>query len=278
LLVQVLYNRGFTDPPEVDSFFQQPGSGHDPFLLKGMPAAAERLTHAILHREPIAVYGDYDADGVTSTALMMQLLTALGAAARPYIPNRLEEGHGHNNDALTDMARQGYKVVLTVDCGIRSGAEVEYGNSLGLAMIITDHHHVGEEIPPALAAINPKQVDCPYPFKELAGVGLAFKLSQALIRTPALSQRVRQAQLQKDRYVDLVALGTVADLAPLHGENRWLVMQGLSALNRELRPGLAALMTQAGAAPGSPITAGTIGFTIGPRLNAAGRLDRATAP
>jgi single-stranded-DNA-specific exonuclease len=277
LVVQVLYNRGFTAPPEVDSFFNQPSGGHDPFLMKGMPEAAERLTHAILHHESIAVYGDYDADGVTSTALMMQLFNALGAEARPYIPNRFDEGYGLNNDALTDLAGQGIKVVLTVDCGIRSVTEVAHGNRLGLDMIITDHHHVGEEIPPALAAINPKQADCRYPFKELAGVGLAFKLSQALIRTPALSQRVQQAQLQKDRFLDLVALGTVADLAPLYGENRVLVMQGLSALNRGLRPGLAALMTQAGAAPDRAITAGTIGFTIGPRLNAAGRLESAMA-
>ena len=227
----------------------------------------------------IAVYGDYDADGVTATALMMQLLNALGANAQPYIPNRFEEGYGLNNEALAELAAQDVKVVLTVDCGIRSVNEVAYGNSLGLDIIITDHHHVGEEIPPALAAINPKQLDCSYPFKELAGVGLAFKLAQALIRTDSLNGHLKQARdrLHPDRYLDLVALGTVADLAPLYGENRKLVDKGLKALNRSLRPGLQALVNQVGMRAGSAVTAGTIGFTIGPRLNAAGRLDSALA-
>ncbi len=277
LIVQILYNRGITAPADIDQFLNHHWPADDPFALKGVPAAVARLVPAILRGEPIAVYGDYDADGVTATTLMMQLFTALGANARAYIPNRFDEGYGLNNEALAELANQGVKVVLTVDCGIRSVAEVEYGNNLGLDLIITDHHHVGEHIPPALAVINPKQKDCPYPFKELAGVGLAFKLAQALVRTPALRSRVKQANLQADLFLDLVALGTVADLAPLVGENRKLVQQGLAALNRSLRPGLAALMEHAGFAANRAITAGTIGFTIGPRLNAAGRLDSALA-
>lgn len=277
LIVQILFNRGITAPDEIDSFLNHHWPHDDPFTLKGIPQAVDRLTRALLNGERIAVYGDYDADGVTATALMMQLLSALGGQVEPYIPNRFDEGYGLNNEALAELAERGVAVVLTVDCGIRSVAEVEYGNSLGLDIIITDHHHVGKEVPPALAVINPKQNDCPYPFKELAGVGLAFKLAQALVRTKALYPRMRQANFQADEYLDLVALGTVADLAPLYGENRKLVRQGLEALNRSLRPGLTALMAQNSINSSRTITAGTIGFTIGPRLNAAGRLDSALA-
>jgi single-stranded-DNA-specific exonuclease len=182
LIVQILYNRGFTDADEVRNFLTHGFVEDDPLMLKGMPEAIERLSRAIVEQAPIAVYGDYDADGVTATALMMNVLTALGAQVQPYIPNRFDEGYGLNNDALAELAEQGIRVVLTVDCGIRSISEVAYGNSLGLDIIITDHHTVGEEIPPALAAINPKQEDCKYPFEELAGVGLAYKLAQGLLQ------------------------------------------------------------------------------------------------
>lgn len=277
LVVQILFNRGFVLPQEVNDFLNFEWDGDDPFTLKGMRAAANRLAQAILNHQLITVYGDYDADGVTSTALMVQILTALGANVQAYIPNRFDEGYGLNNDALKELATSGVNLVLTVDCGIRSVDEVAFGNSLGLDIIITDHHHVGEKVPPALATINPKQHDCPYPFKELAGVGLAFKLAQALLRTESLNGRRRQATLNPDRFLDLVALGTVADLAPLYGENRKLVEKGLRALNGNLRPGLAALLAEAGGKSNQAITAGTIGFTIGPRLNAAGRLDSALA-
>jgi single-stranded-DNA-specific exonuclease len=239
-----------------------------------MAEAVDRLNKAIINRELIAIYGDYDADGVTATALMTQVLTALGARVQAYIPNRFDEGYGLNNEALLDLANQGVRVVLTVDCGIRSVNEVSYGNSLGLEIIITDHHHVGPELPPALAAINPKQPDCSYPFKELAGVGLAYKLSQALLECDAA--RSRGPACEADQFLDLVALGTVADLAPLYGENRKLVYRGLQQLNQSLRPGLSALM-QAADLKSKTISAGTIGFVIGPRLNAAGRLDSALA-
>jgi single-stranded-DNA-specific exonuclease len=277
LIVQILYNRGITSPANLENFLNHNWRDDDPFALKGMRRAVERLSQAIIQQEPIAVYGDYDADGVTAAALMMQLLTALKGKARVYIPNRFEEGYGLNNEALAELAGQGVKVVLTVDCGIRSVTEVAYGNSLGLDIIITDHHSVGQEMPPALAAINPKQADCSYPFKELAGVGLAYKLAQALLRSDALEGQRRLAGLTEKSFLDLVALGTVADLAPLYDENRKLVNEGLHALNHALRPGLAALMAQARMTRGSPITAGLIGFTIGPRLNAAGRLDSAMA-
>lgn len=165
LIVQILYNRGITTSEDVQNFLAHRWSDDDPFALRGMAPAVERLRRAIAQHEPIAVYGDYDADGVTATALMMHVLIALGANAQAYIPNRFEEGYGLNNEALTELAGRGVKVVVTVDCGIRSVQEVAYGNSLGLDLIITDHHTVGEQIPPALAAINPKQANCDYPFK-----------------------------------------------------------------------------------------------------------------
>lgn len=277
LVVQILYNRGITAPQDVEDFLAYRWAGDDPYALKGMPQAVERIAQAIIGQEPMVVYGDYDADGVTSTALMVQLLSALGAKVQPYIPNRFDEGYGLNNEALAELAERGAKVVLTVDCGIRSVDEVAYGNSLGLDIIITDHHSVGQKVPPALAAINPKQPDCKYPFKELAGVGLAHKLGQALLRSNALNGHRSRANLHEDDFIDLVALGTVADLAPLYGENRKLVERGLKKLNHSPRPGLTALMEQRNARSPSQITAGTIGFVIGPRLNAAGRLDSALA-
>lgn len=275
LVLQILYNRGITEAGAINDFLAHRWSGDDPFALKGMAEAVERLQTAILKQEPIAVYGDYDADGVTATALMTHLLAALGARVEAYIPNRFDEGYGLNNDALAELAGRGVKVVLTVDCGIRSVKEVAYGHSLGLDLIITDHHHVSEEIPPALAAINPKQPGCAYPFKELAGVGLAYKLAQALLQVDALARR-GPVDLQADNFLDLVALGTVADLAPLHGENRKLVERGLKQLNTALRPGLRALV-QAAELKSPLITSTTIGFVLGPRLNAAGRLDSALA-
>ena len=273
LVLQILYNRGFTEAQEIQDFLAHRWTGDDPFALKGIAKAVERLMTAITKQEPIAVYGDYDADGVTATALTTQLLTALGARVQAYIPNRFDEGYGLNNEALAELAGQGIKVVLTVDCGIRSVKEVAFGNSLELDIIITDHHHVAEEIPPALAAINPKQPDCAYPFVELAGVGLAYKLTQALLQAGSVN---RETDLQPDDFLDLVALGTVADLAPLYGENRKLVAEGLRQLNTSLRPGLSALMHVAELKP-KTISTGTIGFVIGPRLNAAGRLDSALA-
>jgi single-stranded-DNA-specific exonuclease len=279
LVLQILYNRNFRTAEQIDQFLRLELPTEEPFLLKGMTAATERLARAIINREQIVVFGDYDVDGVTATALMMQFFEEIEADARPYIPNRFDEGYGLNNEALKTLADEGANIVLTVDCGIRSVNEVAYGNQCGLDIVITDHHHVGQVVPPALATINPKQADCAYPYKELAGVGLAFKLVQGLLRTPALKPRIRRArargQLRPDDYYDLVALGTVADLAKLTGENRKLVTQGITALNRRLRPGLLALVQKAGMRQGSPITARTIGFTIGPRLNAAGRLDSA---
>lgn len=275
LIVQLLYNRGLSAPYEVRAFLKGEWAEDNPFRLKGMNEAVTRLRQAIRQREPIAVYGDFDADGVTATALLVETLSALGAQAEPYIPHRVDEGYGLNVGALRELAQRSIKVVVTVDCGIRSPSEVAYGHRLGLDIIVTDHHSPGEELPSATAAINPKQADCRYPFKELAGVGLAFKLAQALLRANRQTPIARgEVDLNEEDLLDLVALGTVTDLAPLLGENRALVRQGLERLNQPQRLGLQTLISQAGVRPGQ-ITATTIGYVLGPRLNAAGRLDTA---
>ncbi len=278
LIVQLLYNRQIRTRDEVEAFLSRTFAQDNPFRLRGMNAAVTRLRQAIRNAETIAVYGDYDVDGVAATALLVPTLRALGSArVVPHIPHRVEEGYGLNKPALTQLAEEGVKVVITVDCGVRSLDEVVHAKHLGLDLIITDHHALGAELPPALAVIDARRDDDPYPFKHLAGVGLAFKLAQALLRA---EQQVPTAETvalpEEDDLLDLVALGTVADLAPLIGENRALVSRGIEKLNEARRPGVAAMLEEAGLEPGQ-VHAGTIGFVLGPRLNAAGRLDDAIA-
>lgn len=274
VLLQVLYNRGLTDPKEVDGFINgRYLQSTDPFLLPDMDKAVERIKHAIENEQIIVVYGDFDADGVTSTVLLIEALRGLGINrrnAQPYIPDRVDEGYGLNNDALTHIRDEiGADLVITVDCGIRSVAEVEHANSIGLDMIVTDHHSIGDQMPPALAIINPKRADSAYPETMLAGVGIAYKLVQALQQHMPDRVNFNEADL-----LDLVAIGTVADLAPLLGENRQLVKRGLVELNKVNRPGIGALMRLANLKRGK-MTAESIGFGIGPRINAAGRLAKA---
>ena len=278
LVVQLLYNRQLRTRDEVYAFLSRSPALDNPFLLKGMNEAVTRLRRAIRAGEPIAVYGDYDADGVTATALLVPTLRSLGAPrVVPYIPNRLEEGYGLHNAALSELAGQGVRVVVTVDCGVRSVDEVVHANQLGLDVIITDHHAVGEQLPPATAVIDARREDDRYPFKHLAGVGLAFKLAQAMLRAHQQVPVAGASALPKEEdMLDLVALGTVADLAPLVGENRALVSRGIEMLNEPRRPGIAAMLQEAGLRPGQ-VDAGKIGFVLGPRLNAAGRLSDAVA-
>jgi single-stranded-DNA-specific exonuclease len=274
LVVQLLYNRKIRDPGAACEFLGGGAAGHKPFQLKGMNAAVDRLRIAVRQREPIAIFGDFDTDGVTATALLVQTLSALGAQVEPYIPHRVNEGYGLNLEALRTLYRQGVRLVVTVDCGIRSFREVREA-SKGLDLIVTDHHTPDKDrgLPQALAIINPKQPGCPYPFKELAGVGIAFKLAQALLM---VHNRVgkQPVSLVEEDLLDLVALGTVADLVPLLGENRSLVQRGLAQLNEPRRPGVQALMADAGLRRGD-VDATAIGFRLGPRINAAGRIDSA---
>ena len=275
MTIQILYNRGIINPDDVTAFLDHEWEETNPFALDGMHAAVTRLRQALRAGEPIAVYGDFDADGVTATVLLVQTLRAFGGDARPYIPHRVDEGYGLHEEALTQLARDGIRVVVTVDCGVRSLNEVTHANRLGLDVIVTDHHSVGPQLPEAVAVIDPKRANSRYPFDELAGVGVAYRLAQALLlshrQTPVTAQEVR---LDEEDIVDLVALGTVADLVPLRGENRALVHRGLKCINRMERPGVAALCRQAGLKPGQ-VDATAIGFALGPRLNAAGRLAHA---
>lgn len=273
VLLQILYNRGITDPAHIQAFLE----GHylestNPFDLQDMDKAVQRIEQAIAADEMIIVYGDFDADGVTSTVLLVEALRGLGLdrqQVQPYIPDRIDEGYGLNTEALTSLKEKGVGLVISVDCGIRSVHEVEHANQIGLDMIITDHHSLGPDLPPALAVINPKRPNSRYPEKMLAGVGIAYKLAQALYQT--LPQR---AQFSPETLLDLVAIGTVADLAPLLGENRKLVTDGLKVLNQAKRPGVAALAKVCGMKPGN-LTAESIAFGLGPRINAAGRLAHA---
>lgn len=274
VLQQILYNRGYQSREEADLFLRaQVPPGCEPANLLGMSAAVDRVNFAIAHRQPIAIYGDYDVDGVTATALLTLALQGLGADVEGYIPNRFDEGYGLNNDALKNLFDKGKRLVITVDCGIRSPDEAEYAKKLGLDLIITDHHHPAADLPAALAIINPKQPGDTYPDKDLAGVGIAYKLASALL---AEGQGASDGLPDIREFLDLVALGTVADIAPLVGENRALVRQGLRILNNQQRQGLRSLIGASGIANRS-ISAEDIGFTLGPRLNAAGRLDSALA-
>lgn len=275
IIVQVLYNRGLTDSGDVSAFLDNEGHESNPFAIEGMNAAVTRLRQALRADEPIVVYGDFDADGVTATALLVQTLRAFDGQVRPYIPHRVDEGYGLHKRVLTQLAHGGTRVVVTVDCGVRSLEEVAHANHLGLDVIITDHHSVGPELPDTVAVIDPKRADDRYPFDELAGVGVAYKLAQALLlshrQTPAVA---RDVSIEEDDLLDLVALGTVADLVPLLGENRTLVHRGLACLNRMERPGIESLCRQAGLQPGK-VDATSIGYALAPRLNAAGRMAHA---
>lgn len=275
VLRQILYNRGYTTLEEAQAFLEaRPPKVSDPFILLNMLRAVERLEIAIRSQEPIAVYGDYDVDGVTSTALLVEVLQALGANVTGYIPNRFEEGYGLNNDALQNLREQGICLVVSVDCGIRSPQEADFARSIGLDLIITDHHHPSAELPAAYAIVNPKLPGDPYPDKDLAGVGIAYKLASALV-THLSNQGFAAAYcVNLTDYLDLVALGTVADLAPLTGENRYLVRNGLKQIRSMKRQGILSLMLAAGLKP-ERISAGDVGYVLGPRLNAAGRIDTA---
>ena len=274
IIVQLLYNRGITDPAGVHTFLNSSDSTN-PFELPGLPDAITRLRQALRAGEGIVVYGDFDTDGVTATALLVQTLRALGGRVKPYIPHRVDEGYGLHKPALTRIARLGARVVVTVDCGVRSVDEIQHANQLGLDVIITDHHSIGPTLPPACAVVNPKLPGTPAPAMNLAGVGVAFKLAQGLLRshrqTPVTRSTVR---LEEEDLLDLVALGTVADLAPLVGENRALVSRGLERLNRMERPGVEALCRWSGIGPGS-VDTNTISYALAPRLNAAGRIAHA---
>ena len=275
VLAQILFNRGFKDVEEARRFLYEKDLTEDPYDMKDMAKAVERISRAIAAHEPIVVYGDFDADGVTAATLMMQVLTALGGQADVYFPDREKDGYGLHTSKLEHLAKQGAKVVITVDCGIRSVDEVDAARQGGIDMIITDHHSVGAEIPPALAVINPKQEGC-QGNEDLAGVGVAFMLATALLLHRWRTDRASYPEgLRQSDLLDLVAIGTVADVMALNVSlNRRLVWHGLNTINEMRRPGIKALAAVAGLKPGQ-IKTSDIGFRLGPRINAAGRLGDA---
>jgi single-stranded-DNA-specific exonuclease len=268
VVATVLAARGITTRAQADVFYKPHlAPAHDPLLLPGMHEAIARVQHAIAEHETIALYGDFDVDGVTSIAVLHTGLRPLGARTVNYIPDRFEEGYGLNKAAVRKLREGGASLLVTADCGISSVEEVALANELGLDVIILDHHTVPEEMPAALAAVNPKRLDSPYPFDELAAVGVAYRFLQVLYEACGRT-------LDETDFLDLVALGTVVDVAPLTDENRQIVTQGLALMRRGLRPGLDALASVAGTHP-ERFDAETLGFALGPRMNAAGRLKHA---
>lgn len=268
LLAQLLHNRN-VPPGEIDSFLaadrRLEGS---PFTLPGMAQAVERIYKALLSGEKIAVYGDFDVDGITATIVMVEGLSWLGGKVVPYIPDRIREGHGLNLAAIRELQSQGVELIITADCGVANIAEVKEAQKLGVDMVITDHHLPLGELPPAVAVVDARREDSRYPFSELAGVGVVLKLQQSLFHQDSRKERL-------DGLLELVALGTVADMAPLVGENRYLVSAGLKVLNNTRRPGLKELSRSAGLKEGG-IDTEQILWVLGPRINAAGRMGGAS--
>ncbi len=268
-LRQLLFNRGITTSEIARAYLgAESPTSTDPFLMLGMREAIAILEQALEANENIIIYGDYDTDGVTASSVLFELFTQVGHEPRVYIPNRFDEGYGLNLDAVELLAAEGTQLLITVDCGIRSVDEVRLAKDLGMRVIITDHHQPGDQLPPADAVINPHQPADPYPYKDLAGVGLAFKLAEAWL------QKHPNPNIDLNQWLDLVAIGTVVDVAPLTGENRSLVKRGLARMRQPQRQGLFSLAQVASINP-SKINSGHLGFAIGPRLNAAGRMESA---
>lgn len=267
IVAKVLLNRGFTDAAEAKKFLDKNADGfYSPQLLTDMDKAVERIKKAILEKENVVVYGDYDVDGITSTALLVSYLRERGVDAQAYIPDRQNEGYGINKAAVEKIVSDGATLLISVDTGITAFEETQYAQKLGCDVIITDHHECKQELPDAVAVINPKRMDCNYPFKDLAGVGVAFKL------VCAASEKSESEILEK--YADLVALGTIADVVSLKDENRVIAARGIEKLSKNPNPGLAAVISTLGLRQKWNNCA-VVSYSIAPRLNAAGRMSNA---
>jgi len=275
LIAELLVNRGISGPETARRFLQADLADlHDPFLLNGMADAVDRLCRAILHRERVCVYGDYDVDGITSVAVLIGFFREIGHDCFYYIPHRLDEGYGLGTAGIREAAGKGARVIITVDCGITAFEEADLCSSLGIDLIITDHHTPAERVPSAHAVVNPLLPGCRFPCKHLAGVGVAMNLIIALrcrLREQGFFTECREPNLRE--YLDLVALGTIADLVPLMDENRMLASYGLRELSTGSRVGVSALKQVAGIT--GEVDCGAVGFRLAPRLNAAGRLEDA---
>lgn len=276
LTAQLMINRDINDLADANTFLKPDITNlHDPMLMKDMDKAVERLSLALSNNERVAICGDYDVDGTTATALLKLFLTELGFSVLTHIPERITEGYGLGNASLKELSDNGAKVVVTTDCGVSNYDETVYANSLGLDVIITDHHEIPQKVPPALAIVNPRQAGCAFPFKGLAGVGVAFNLAMALrghLRKSGQISEASQPNLKK--YLDLVSIGTVADMVPLRDENRIFVKYGLEQLKNTERPGMKALIDVSLIRDGQ-VSTEKISYQIAPRINAAGRVSRA---
>ncbi|QPJ66710.1 MAG: single-stranded-DNA-specific exonuclease RecJ [Candidatus Nitrohelix vancouverensis] len=275
LMARLLIRRHVVTPEEARFFLQaQLSDVHDPFLMKGMKEAAERIALALERNESITVFCDYDVDGVTSAAFLYHFFKDLDAPVEYYLPERKSEGYGVNENAVRKIAASGCTLMITADCGITANKEAVVAASLGMDMIITDHHQVGTDgLPDAVAVLNPHRSDCDYPYRFLAGVGLAFKLASGVRSELHRRGRAKESLPNLKRHLDLVALGTIADVAPLTGENHILCRHGLEVARTTSKPGLQALKEICGSS--GAVDPRTVGFGLGPRLNAAGRLGKA---
>ena len=269
LLSVILCVRGFTVKSASDFLNKDLSCIYDPYLLKDMDKGVKRIRQALCNNEIITVYGDYDADGVTSCSLLVKALKKLNGNVNYYIPERETEGYGINNSSIEHIKNRGTSLIITVDCGITAISECEYAKSLGIDMVITDHHECSDSVPEAVAVIDAKQKDCEYPFKHLAGVGVAFKLVQALFRDTVGTEELI------DEYSDLVTIGSIADIVPLVGENRVICHFGLKSISNTKNQGIRALVDVSGLDI-NKIDATKIGFVIAPKINAVGRLEDAT--
>ena len=269
LAALALCARGLDTVEKARTFLSSdPALLEDPMLLRDMDRAVDRITRALAEGETMAVYGDYDVDGITSTCLLTSYLRQRGGTVIPYIPDRMEEGYGLNREAVSTLHQQGVSLIITVDCGITAVEEAAYARQLGIDVVITDHHECKPQLPGAWAVVDPHRRDCPYPFKHLAGVGVALKLVLALAPAGERAGLLRQ-------YADLAAIGTVADVMAVVGENRAIIHMGLQSLAHTQRPGLRALLRETGLDQ-RPITSGAVGYTLAPRINASGRMGCAS--
>ena len=265
----ILYNRGLTEQKAIDRFLKPDWDKfHDPYLMKDMNKAVDRILKALKDQEIIRIYGDYDVDGITSTSILFLFLKEIGCRVDYYIPDRFEEGYGVNANAVLSLKEAGTQLLITVDTGITAVKEAILCAELQIDLIITDHHECQEEIPKALAVLNPKQPDCDYPFKMLAGVGVVFKLIQALAEALNIRESI-------NKYLHIVAVGTIADIVPLQDENRIITRLALADMSKTKNVGLKALLKVAAVEENAKINAGIIGFRLAPRLNASGRLGDA---
>ncbi len=266
LLAKILVNRNLTKKEDIDLFLKPTRHDfHNPYLMPDMALAVDRIIKAINNKEKILIYGDYDVDGITSITVVKNFLLERGANVTQYIPNRLNEGYGLNKDAIKKISDDGINLIITVDCGISGIEEVDYANSLGLEVIVTDHHEVGEVLPNAIAVVDAKRKDSTYPFRELAGVGVGFKLIQAI------AQRLELEEKEYLKYLDIVCIGTISDIVPLVDENRVIAKLGLKLVEVTKNVGLKALLEASGY---KKIDSFTVSFGLAPRINACGRMGK----